>query len=91
MYHYLLYNETLESLHLSFVETGFENNSNLFSASPQANQPSTLQVPVNNKIKRDPQIMVPADKMEMTTKVFQPLSLLSNNRSIKSNYFLAKK
>ncbi len=68
--YHLLKNRALRSLHLSFVETaGNENKSNLL-------------MPGKAVVKKAPQILVPADRMDVTTSMFQPLSILAHNDSV---------
>ena len=74
LFYYLMANINLKNLHLSFVETGVENNSNYLT--PFNVAPTTK--------KHQPQILVPADRMEVTTVMFQPLSVLANNVSLQS-------
>jgi hypothetical protein len=78
LFQHLLYNATVRMLHLSFVESGVEANSNYLSANYA---PPTAR---KLKAKREQQILVTADKMDVTTQVFQPLSILAHNRSIES-------
>jgi len=72
LYYYLNENTTVKNFQMAFVDTGVENNSNFLIAPPIVGK------------KREAQIMVPADRMELTTPLFQPLSLLSNNTTIQN-------
>ncbi|MDR3547923.1 MAG: hypothetical protein P4M11_06625 [Candidatus Pacebacteria bacterium] len=79
LYRHLMTNTALESLSVAFVETaGTEVRSNVQILGP-GNQ-------VLNKTRKkpagDPVILVPADKMDVTTTVFEPLSLFANNCTV---------
>ncbi len=78
MCYHLLKNRTVRNLHLSFVETGVENNSNLLT-------PVTMAMPMK---KKEPQILVTADRMDVTTNMFQPLSVLAHNTTVECNLLL---
>lgn len=76
LFYYLLQNTSIRTLSLVFVETGAEKNSNA-----QMNENAPQGATQRGK-KRDPLVLVPADRMDVTTPIFQPLGILSNNSTI---------
>lgn len=81
---YLFKNNSLRSLSLCFIESGAEKNSNaILNENANGGQPAKV---APNKNKKDPLVLVPSDKMEVTTSLFQPLGMLSHNMSIISKY-----
>lgn len=82
LYRHLLENTTLRHLHLSFVEAGVENNSNFL------NPNTCLNRGIKGSRKKDPQILVPSDRMEVTTTIHQPLSMFAHNATIESKTLL---
>jgi hypothetical protein len=67
---------------LSFVEAGVENNSNFL------NPNTCLNRGIKSARKKDPQILVPSDRMEVTTAIYQPLSMFAHNTTIESKYYV---
>jgi len=84
-YQYLLKNNTVRHLHLSFIEVGVENNSNFLS--PNAYVPKNNSTDGRKSKRKTPQILVPADRMEVTTTLHQPLSMFAHNSKIESNAY----
>jgi len=72
LYRHLLVNTSIRTLHLNFVETAPENKSNVITISP------TNSV-VKKKTKKEPLILVPVDKMELTTTLYAPVGVFTNN------------
>ena len=75
-YHYLLKNETVKDLQLTFMDSIAKDNNSAYFFST-----------ISGKVKQ-PQILVTADRMELTGLLYKPLGLLANNKTLKCTLFI---